>query len=123
MPPKLKMKNFEDMEIIRPLYLIRRIYNEVDEVNRTYAFKLCDMVAAKKIGNKEYPNRLIIKKLGKKTLKMSIVQFLEQQKCKYKFTIRLWVNGHKVEFQQKIRKRQSHFMSKDIYIIMEKYEK
>ncbi|OPJ59516.1 tRNA 2-thiocytidine biosynthesis TtcA family protein [Clostridium oryzae] len=64
MMPKLKSTNFENMELIRPLY-----YIEEDHIQRftqksgIWPLNCACMVAAKKIGNKRYEIKDMIKKL------------------------------------------------------------
>ena len=64
MLPKLKSQNFENMEIIRPLYLIEEdnIKNWVQNAG-VWPLNCACMVAAKKIGNKRYEIRELIKNL------------------------------------------------------------
>jgi len=66
MLPKLKSQNFENMEIIRPLYLIEEdnIKNWVQNAG-VWPLNCACMVAAKKIGNKRYEIRELIKNLKK----------------------------------------------------------
>lgn len=67
MLPKLKSQNFPGMELIRPLYYIREeaIINIIDEAGITPLNCAC-MVAAKKIGNKRYEVKKLIKELKQK---------------------------------------------------------
>jgi tRNA(Ile)-lysidine synthase TilS/MesJ len=64
MLPKLKAKNFEGLELIRPLYLI-----EEDSIKRfiknsgIWPLNCACMIAAKKIGNKRYEIKELIKNL------------------------------------------------------------
>ncbi len=64
MLPKLKAQNFENMEIIRPLYLIEEdhIKNWIQN-SGIWPMNCACMVAAKKIGNKRYEVREMIKNL------------------------------------------------------------
>lgn len=66
MMPKLKAQNFENMEIIRPLYLIEEDYIKAWIQNAgIWPLNCACMVAAKKIGNKRYEIRELIKNLKK----------------------------------------------------------
>lgn len=66
MLPKFKAKNFENIELIRPLY-----YIEEDDIKRfinnsgIWPLNCACMVAAEKIGNKRYEIKDIIKELKK----------------------------------------------------------
>ena len=66
MLPKLKAQNFEDMELIRPLYFV-----EEDNIRKwiqyagIWPLNCACMVAAKKIGSKRYEIRELIKNLKK----------------------------------------------------------
>ena len=66
MLPKLKAKNFENLELIRPLYLI-----EEDSIKRfinysgIWPLNCACMIAAKKIGNKRFEIKEMIKELKK----------------------------------------------------------
>lgn len=64
MLPKLKAQNFENMEIIRPMYLIEEdnIKNWIQSAG-IWPLNCACMVAAKKIGNKRYEIRELIKNL------------------------------------------------------------
>ncbi len=64
MLPKLKAQNFENMEIIRPLYLIEEdnIKNWIQNAG-VWPMNCSCMVAAKKIGSKRYEVREMIKTL------------------------------------------------------------
>ncbi|MFH5836885.1 tRNA 2-thiocytidine biosynthesis TtcA family protein [Proteiniclasticum sp. C24MP] len=64
MLPKLKAQNFENMEIIRPLYLVEEdnIKNWIQN-SGIWPMNCACMVAAKKIGNKRYEIREMIKNL------------------------------------------------------------
>jgi len=66
MLPKLKSQNFENMEIIRPLYLVEEdnIKNWIQKAG-IWPLNCACMVAAKKIGNKRYEIRELIKNLKK----------------------------------------------------------
>ena len=67
MLPKLKAKNFEGLQLIRPLYLI-----EEDAIKRfinysgIWPLNCACMIAAKKIGNKRYEIKEMIKELKEK---------------------------------------------------------
>jgi tRNA(Ile)-lysidine synthase TilS/MesJ len=66
MMPKLKAQNFENMEIIRPLYLIEEDHIKAWIQNAgIWPLNCACMVAAKKIGNKRYEIRELIKNLKK----------------------------------------------------------
>lgn len=66
MLPKLKAKNFENLELIRPLYLI-----EEDNIKRfinycgVWPLNCACMIAAEKVGNKRYEIKDLIKELKK----------------------------------------------------------
>lgn len=64
MLPKLKAQNFENMEIIRPLYLVEEdnIKNWIQGAG-IWPLNCACMVSAKKIGNKRYEVREMIKNL------------------------------------------------------------
>lgn len=65
MMPKLKADNFENMELIRPMYLIEEDYIERWIKNSgIWPLNCACMVAAKKIGNKRYEIKDLIKNLG-----------------------------------------------------------
>ncbi len=75
MMPKLKAKNFDNMELIRPMYLIEEEYIERWIKNSGLLPLNCAcMVAAKKIGNKRYEIKDLIKSLSEnfKNVEMSI---------------------------------------------------
>lgn len=75
MMPKLKAKNFDNMELIRPMYLIEEEYIERWIRNSgIWPLNCACMVAAKKIGNKRYEIKDLIEKLGEnfKNVEMSI---------------------------------------------------
>ncbi|MGG7176654.1 tRNA 2-thiocytidine biosynthesis TtcA family protein [Clostridium paraputrificum] len=67
MLPKLKAKNFENLELIRPLYLV-----EEDSIRRfinysgIWPLNCACMIAAKKIGNKRFEIKELIKDLKTK---------------------------------------------------------
>ncbi len=64
MMPKLKAQNFEDMELIRPMYLIEEKYIERFIQNAgIWPLNCACMVAAKKIGNKRTEIKDLIEKL------------------------------------------------------------
>ena len=65
MMPKLKAKNFENMELIRPMYRIEEKYIQ-RWMNKSGIMPLncACTVAAKKIGNKRYEIKDLIEKLG-----------------------------------------------------------
>ena len=66
MMPKLKADNFEDMELIRPLFYIDELYIERFTQNSgIWPLNCACMVAAKKIGNKRYEIKALIKELKK----------------------------------------------------------
>lgn len=66
MLPKLKAKNFENLELIRPLY-----YVEEESIKRfinysgIWPLNCACMIAAKKVGNKRYEIKELIKELKK----------------------------------------------------------
>jgi len=64
MLPKLKAKNFNKMELIRPLYLVEERFIELfTKESGIWPLNCACMVAAKKIGNKRYEIKDLIKKL------------------------------------------------------------
>lgn len=64
MMPKLKAQNFENMEIIRPLYLVEEKYIErFIRSSGIWPLNCACMVAAKKIGNKRYEIKELIENL------------------------------------------------------------
>jgi tRNA(Ile)-lysidine synthase TilS/MesJ len=64
MMPKLKAKNFEDMELIRPLYLIEEKYiQRFIQSSGIWPLNCACMVAAKRIGNKRYEIKDLIESL------------------------------------------------------------
>ena len=66
MMPKLKAKNFENMELIRPLYLIEETYIQRFIRNSgIWPLNCACMVSAKKIGNKRYEIKDLIENLKK----------------------------------------------------------
>lgn len=75
MMPKLKAKNFENMELIRPLYLIEEQYiQRFIQNSGIWPLNCACMVAAKRIGNKRYEIKDLIENLKKdfKNVDMSI---------------------------------------------------
>jgi tRNA(Ile)-lysidine synthase TilS/MesJ len=66
MMPKLKAQNFENMELIRPLYLIEELYIQRFIQNAgIWPLNCACMVAAKKIGNKRYEIKDLLEELRK----------------------------------------------------------
>ncbi|QCX34735.1 tRNA 2-thiocytidine biosynthesis protein TtcA [Caloramator sp. E03] len=64
MLPKVKSRNFEGMELIRPLYYIKEHYIECyTKENGIYPINCACMVAAKRTGNKRYEIKDLIKDL------------------------------------------------------------
>lgn len=64
MMPKLKAKNFENLELIRPMYLIEEDYIKRFINNAgIWPLNCACMVAAEKIGNKRYEIKDLIKQL------------------------------------------------------------
>jgi len=64
MMPKLKAQNFDDMELIRPMYLIEEKYIERFIQNSgIWPLNCACMVAAKKIGNKRTEIKDLIERL------------------------------------------------------------
>ena len=64
MMPKLKAKNFENMELIRPMYLVEEMYIERWIQNAgIWPLNCACMVAAKKIGNKRHEIKDLIASL------------------------------------------------------------
>lgn len=66
MMPKLEAQNFDDMELIRPLYLIEEKYIERFIQNSgIWPLNCACMVAAKRIGNKRYEIKALIESMKK----------------------------------------------------------
>jgi tRNA(Ile)-lysidine synthase TilS/MesJ len=66
MMPKLKADNFENMELIRPLFYVDEVYIERFTQNAgIWPLNCACMVAAKKVGNKRYEIKALIKELKK----------------------------------------------------------
>lgn len=66
MLPKLKSTNFKGMELIRPMYYIEENYiEEFTHSSGIWPLNCACMVAAKKIGNKRYEIKDMIKELKK----------------------------------------------------------
>ena len=64
MMPKLKAQNFDNMELIRPLYLIEEEYiKRFIQNSGVWPLNCACMVAAKKIGNKRFEIKGLIEKL------------------------------------------------------------
>lgn len=64
MLPKLKAENFENMELIRPLYLVEEMYIERFIQNSgIWPLNCACMVAAKKIGNKRHEIKALIQEM------------------------------------------------------------
>ncbi|NLZ48280.1 MAG: tRNA 2-thiocytidine biosynthesis protein TtcA [Clostridiales bacterium] len=67
MLPKLKATNFENMELIRPLYFIEEQHIErFTQSSGIWPLNCACMVAAKRIGNKRYEIKEMIKEFKKK---------------------------------------------------------
>lgn len=80
MMPKLKAQNFENMELIRPLYLIEEQYiQRFIQNSGIWPLNCACMVAAKKIGNKRYEIKSLIENLGEnfKNVDMNIFRAAE----------------------------------------------
>jgi len=66
MLPKIKAQNFEEMELIRPLYYVEEQYIEdFTQVSGIWPLNCACMVAAKKIGNKRHEIKDLVKALKK----------------------------------------------------------
>jgi tRNA 2-thiocytidine biosynthesis protein TtcA len=66
MLPKLKSENFQNLELIRPLYLVEEMYiQRFTQNNGIWPLNCACMVSAKKIGNKRYEIKDMIKELKK----------------------------------------------------------
>lgn len=66
MLPKLKAKNFENLELIRPLYLIEEeAIKRFINYSGIWPLNCACMIAAKKIGNKRFEIKEMIKELKK----------------------------------------------------------
>lgn len=67
MLPKLKADNFDNMELIRPMYYIEEAYIErFTRENGIWPLNCACMVAAKKIGNKRYEVKELINQMKEK---------------------------------------------------------
>lgn len=80
MMPKLRAQNFENMELIRPLYLIEEQYiQRFIQNSGIWPLNCACMVAAKKIGNKRYEIKSLIDNLGEnfKNVDMNIFRAAE----------------------------------------------
>lgn len=67
MLPKLKADNFDHMELIRPMYYIEETYIErFTRESGIWPLNCACMVAAKKIGNKRYEVKELIKQMKEK---------------------------------------------------------
>ena len=67
MMPKLKANNFENMELIRPMYFIEEDYiRRFINYSGIWPLNCACMVAAEKIGNKRYEIKDLIKELKEK---------------------------------------------------------
>ncbi|MBR0576488.1 tRNA 2-thiocytidine biosynthesis protein TtcA [Proteiniclasticum sp. BAD-10] len=93
MLPKLKSDNFENMEIIRPLYLVEEdhIKNWIQNAG-IWPLNCACMVAAKKIGNKRYEIREMIKELKKKNKDVDKCIFRAQENIHMDGVLG-WVDG------------------------------
>ena len=73
MMPKLKAKNFENMELIRPMYLIEEQYiQRFIQNSGIWPLNCACMVAAKKIGNKRYEIKELIESLKENFVNVDI---------------------------------------------------
>jgi tRNA 2-thiocytidine biosynthesis protein TtcA len=67
MLPKLKSENFQGLELIRPLYYVEEMYiQRFTQSSGIWPLNCACMVAAKKIGNKRYEIKDMIKELKTK---------------------------------------------------------
>lgn len=105
MPPKLKAKNFENMEIIRPLYLIEEEYI-IRWMKSTGLMPLncACMVAAKKIGNKRYKIKDLIENLKKDFRNVDSCIFKAAENVNINLLLGYEINSHKVKFNEKYEK-------------------
>lgn len=105
MPPKLKAKNFSDMEIIRPLYLIEEEYI-IRWMKSTGLMPLncACMVAAKKIGNKRYMVKDLIENLKKDFQNVDSCIFKAAENVNVNLLLGYEINGKKVNFNEKYEK-------------------
>ena len=73
MMPKLKAQNFENMELIRPLYLIEEEYiKRFIQNSGIWPLNCACMVAAKKIGNKRFEIKELIENLKSNYINVDI---------------------------------------------------
>ena len=76
MMPKLKAQNFDNMELIRPLYLIEEEYiKRFIQNSGIWPLNCACMVAAKKIGNKRFEIKDLIEKLKPSFVNVDINRF------------------------------------------------
>lgn len=67
MLPKLRSRNFEGLELIRPLYYVEELYiQRFTQSSGIWPLNCACMVAAEKIGNKRYEIKDLIENLKKK---------------------------------------------------------
>jgi tRNA 2-thiocytidine biosynthesis protein TtcA len=67
MLPRLKSDNFEGLELIRPLYYVEEVYiQEFTQSSGIWPLNCACMVSAKKIGNKRYEIKDMIKEMKTK---------------------------------------------------------
>jgi len=80
MMPKLKAQNFENMELIRPLYLVEEEYiKRFIQNSGIWPLNCACMVAAKRIGNKRFEIKDLIEQLKPRfnNLEINIFRALE----------------------------------------------
>lgn len=99
MMPKLKAQNFENMELIRPLYLIEEDYIKRWIQNSGLMPLNCAcMVAAKKIGSKRYEIKELIKNLGKTFDNVDMSIFRAAENVNIKGVLGFEADGEKHSF-------------------------
>ena len=99
MMPKLKAKNFEEMELIRPLYLVEEEYiKRFIQNSGIMALNCACMVAAKKIGNKRYEIKDLIEGLGEDFNNVKISIFRAAQNVNLEGVLGWEKDGEKISF-------------------------
>jgi tRNA(Ile)-lysidine synthase TilS/MesJ len=99
MMPKLKAQNFEDMELIRPLYLIEEKFIERFIQNSgVWPLNCACMISAKKIGNKRYEIKALIENMKESFDNVDISIFRSAQNVNLDGILGWEDNGEKHSF-------------------------
>jgi tRNA(Ile)-lysidine synthase TilS/MesJ len=99
MMPKLKAQNFENMELIRPLYLVEEQYiQRFIQNSGIWPLNCACMVAAKKIGNKRYEIKDLIENMKKDFKNVDISIFRAAQNVNMEAVLGWEVDGKKHSF-------------------------